>query len=424
MNKMIAGLFAAMLMGTSLVMADVGAPMPASKDLKKIIEEGPYVETSQRGITLSGYVDAGYIYNFAGRGSGNVQAGNLFSHRPATEEDNRGDFDLNAMKLALEKPLSDANELQAGFRVDLMMGEDVGSLGGTNDAGGIQSDDIMLEQAYVQFRLPYGNGIDFKVGKFVTILGYEVVERPVNMNITYGNIFSNLIPVWHTGFLSAYQVNDIVDLKFGVVNGMNNDNGIGNDSEDNAAILAAVNLTAPSANANWYNAVMYSINSEGAGAFDDAPVVMYDTYINWTPKFAKDKLLLGFNANVGTGAVTTNTAGIGLDDANYTSWWGWALYAKYKFTDIFSLASRIDYIHNDDSAMFGNDPAAGVDDSEDIWSYTATASFDVIENMMLRTEYRLDWGDDVTLNGTGGAADGTFSDGPVHTGAVQVVYSF
>jgi len=422
MKKMIAGLFAALLMG-SFVMADVGAPAPASKDLKKIVEEGPYVETSQKGITLSGYVDAGYIYNFAGRGSGNTAGGNLFMQRPATEEDNRGDFDLNAMKLALEKPLSDANELQAGFRVDLMMGEDVSSVGGTNTTGGL-SDDLFLEQAYVQFRLPYGNGIDFKVGKFATILGYEVVERPVNMNITYGNIFSCFNPVWHTGVLSSYQVNDIVDLKLGITNGQNVDNGVGNDSEDNAAILAAINITAPGENLNWYNAVMYSMNGEGAGVWDDAPYVVYDTYINWTPKFAKDKLLLGVNFNVGNAHVTTNTAGIGLDEPNTTTWWGAALYAKYKFTDMFSLANRIDYIHNDDSAMFGNDPAPGVDDNEDIWSYTLTGSFDVIENMMLRTEYRLDWGKDLTLNGTGGAADGTFSDGPVHTGAVQVVYSF
>jgi hypothetical protein len=423
MNKVIAGLFAAALMGTTFVMADVGAPSPASKDLKKIVEEGPYVETSQKGITLSGYVDAGYQYNFNGRGE-DMSDVYKFGNEAATAGDNkgRGDFDLNAVKLALEKPLTDANELQAGFRIDAMLGEDAAVLG--QNAGG--SDSIFLEQAYVQFRLPYGNGIDFKVGKFVSPLGYEVIERPVNMNITYGNIFANnLVPRWHTGFLGSYRVNDIVDLKFGIANGSNNDNGLGaGTADDNAALLAAINLTVPGGNANWYQAVMYAINGDagiadmagnkaGLGS-DDSPTIVYDTWMNWKPKCCKDKLLLGLNANLGHAPVFT---GIGATQDNYTTWFGLASYIKYKFNDIFSLANRIDYIHNDDSHAFGNT----VDNRQDIWSETMTASFDVIENMMLRTEYRLDWGKDYTETLT---APVHGIDGPIHSAAVQVVYSF
>src|SRR5258708_9433954 len=40
------------------------------KDLKKVIEDQGinYVETAQKGITLSGYVDTSYTEQFAGRG--------------------------------------------------------------------------------------------------------------------------------------------------------------------------------------------------------------------------------------------------------------------------------------------------------------------------------------------------------------------
>ena len=40
------------------------------KDLKKVIEDQGinYVETAQKGITLSGYVDTSYTYQFAGGG--------------------------------------------------------------------------------------------------------------------------------------------------------------------------------------------------------------------------------------------------------------------------------------------------------------------------------------------------------------------
>ncbi|MFH1067884.1 MAG: outer membrane beta-barrel protein [bacterium] len=441
MNKKIAGFLAAAFVGASIAMA--GSPCSNDKDLKKIVDEGPYVQTSQKGVTLSGYVDAGYTYNFSGRGE-NIATSNRFGG----DANNRGDFNLNAFKLVLEKALTDANELQAGFRADVMFGEDAAFLG--QNAGG--SDSVFLEQAYVQFRLPYGNGIDFKVGKMVTPLGYEVIERPVNMNITYGQLFSTL-PLWHTGVMAAYKFNDSFDMQFGVVNGNNADNGVGADAEDNGMFIATANYTVPGGNANWYNGVLYGVNGDGRGAFDDSPLVIYDTWMNWVPKFAKDKLLLGANFQLGNGYVATDTTngvpnrvtafsptnfgnlGVagGQDDSDTTTWVGAAAYAKYQFTDIFSLAGRLDWLHNDDSNMFGNanngtDPSfpnTEADGSEDMWSTTITAGFDLIENMMLRTEYRLDWGSDLmqtNFNGTGAA--GRNSSGPLHTAAVQVVYSF
>ena len=51
--------------GSSFIYADEAKASP--KEIKKILEEGPYLETSQTGIKLSGYVDAGYAYNFIGR---------------------------------------------------------------------------------------------------------------------------------------------------------------------------------------------------------------------------------------------------------------------------------------------------------------------------------------------------------------------
>ena len=66
-----------------------------------------------------------------------------------------------------------------------------------------------LEQAYVNIRAPVGNGWDFKVGKFVTILGYEVIERPANMNITYGQLWQNAFPSdLRIGVLSSYRFDD------------------------------------------------------------------------------------------------------------------------------------------------------------------------------------------------------------------------
>lgn len=394
-----------------------------SKEVAKYVEEGPYVETKEKGVKLSGYIDAGYQYNFINPSGADAMANNAAGagFRSNTDSQPREEFGLSAVKLALEKPLTNINELQAGFRVDLMFGQDIASLSATSAAAANdQSDSFYVEQAYAQFRLPYENGIDFKVGKFVSLIGYEVIERPQNLNITYGNLFQQ-VPFCHMGILSSYKFNEIVDAKFGILEGWCNaspsDNNLGgtpNQVQDGAGLTGSFNITAPPnfLKANIQNNFYYGINNQD-GIFasqDNGDLFLWDVWGNWTPSFAQDKLLLALNADFGVG--TTAISGGSPNAHTHSNWWGAALYAKYQFTDIFSLAGRADYIHNDDSNKFGNDLNNG---NEDIWSYTVTARFDVIENMVLRTEYRVDIGDDIK---------GYTHSSPAHQATVELIYSF
>ena len=95
--------------------SDVAA---SAQDTKKIVQNN-FVETAQKGIKLSGYVDAGYSYNFTGSGNQSMVA-----TRYATDTAQRGDFNLYAFKLALEKAMTSETKAQAGFRADVMIGED------------------------------------------------------------------------------------------------------------------------------------------------------------------------------------------------------------------------------------------------------------------------------------------------------------
>jgi hypothetical protein len=396
------------------------------KDLKKCIDDQSiYVETSQKGIVLSGYVDVGYSYNF--------QEATLPKGAFADNNQARGDFSVNAVKIALEKQLSDANTYQAGFRADLLIGEDAAALGGT--AGGQASEDYLLEQAYVNFRVPVGNGLDFKFGKFVTLLGYEVIERPANMNISYGNLFVNMIPLYHTGILASYRFNDMVSADFGVVNGWNVSDNAGVDAaSDGVAFTGAVTLTNPGGNATLKQSFIVSPwGDPGAVPAPLAPILastdnqfvgVYDIWGNWAPKFANDKLLLGFNVDLGCSDSTLDLSAIPIPFQidNGTTWWGAALYAKYQFTEQFSLATRAEYVHNDDGQKFygnifgvipGNFPG-GVD----IYSWTVTGSFDICENLLTRLEYRCDQGD--LINQAFNSIENDF----VQTLSLQLVYNF
>jgi hypothetical protein len=278
----------------------------------------------------------------------------------------------------------------------------------------------------VILRAPVGNGIDIKVGKFASLLGYEVDDRPANLNISYGYDY-RFVTTLQTGVVGAYKFNDIVDVQFGVTNGSGVDNNLGTlfgtlDSSDGVALTGSINLTAPGGNANIYNGFYYEV-AGGALNIDaitglpleNEPVFVWNTWGNWAPKFANDKLLLGFSQTLGVADDVFGPDILGGGDFGNT-WWTASLYAKYQFTDIFSLAARASYFHTHNQNLFLTDIGA---QNTDLWSWTLTAGFDLAENLLLRAEYRADFGKELVNN----TATGTTSDA-AHLISAQVVYSF
>ena len=455
MIKNITAILGVLAAVTSLSLAD-SAPEASAQDTKKMVQNN-FVETAQKGIKLSGYVDAGYSYNFTGSANGTSDVGG----RLGTDTAAKGDFNLYAVKIALEKALTSENKAQAGFRADVMIGEDANYFINRDSNSQLENDQqnsnqLFLEQAYVSIRAPVGNGWDFKVGKFVSILGYEVMERPANMNTTFGLLF-NVMPLYYTGVLSSYKFDDYLDAKLGVVNGSNSDNNTttsstngdaGSNASDGCAVLAALNVTAPGGNANWSNNFQYSSNSDNntaetqnynqSGDLSSNPslalngnngsayYMCYNSWGNWAPKFANDKLLLAFNTLLQFTGGSGGAAQIGgqydySDNANSTEW-GIGAYAKYQFNDWFSLASRGEYLQ----AYNGQG-----DGDTNLWEYTITAGFNVIDNLLIRAEYRLDWGNNSVNNFETGEAPRytsatglSSSSGPAHYAGAEVVYSF
>ncbi len=427
-----------------------------AKDLKKIINEQSvnYVETAQKGITLSGYVDVSYTNQFAGRGqefNGSDENTNN-QHTLRAFDTNANGFNVQAVKIALEKALPDQNEWAAGFRVDTIYGADARYLGdaafsslgevnnqvGTNNGSG-----IALEQALVKFRVPVGNGLDIYAGKFVTFLGYEVIESPANLNFSRGLLFTNAIPLTTTGVYADYKFSDMVEAKFGVVDGWNN--SVSTQSADERAsygfggkaITGQVNVTNPTKNANVCTSFIYSPDSsEDAAnvtvnnAGDNGPSAVFDIWGNWNPLFVKDSALtLAFNGDFGwTGAAGVpytvpsspfaSTPQNIAEDSN--TWWGLALYASYKFNKVFTLSGRGEYLHTDSvsqaSGGITSFPKYGagyeitensfIPASQDDFSYTLTAAFNIWDNLLTRAEYRTDIFQGTTVEAGGVSTSG------------------
>src|SRR5712671_2156176 len=175
-------------------------------------EKASTVMTALSSTTLSGYVDTSVQWNF---GTGNARLPD-YKFGGSSKADG---FNLNVVQIRLEKPLDEA-EWAAGYRVDLWAGPDANTLGtqsAFNSGGRAGTADFAVRQAYVALRMPVGNGIDWKVGVFDSIIGYESVESGNNPN--YTRSFGHSIePQTHTGVLASYRFNDMLSASAGIAN--------------------------------------------------------------------------------------------------------------------------------------------------------------------------------------------------------------
>ena len=180
------------------------------------------VLTALSSTTLSGYVDTSAIWKL---GTGTHPLGRSFDQTSTSKMDG---FNLNVVKLTLEKPL-DEGQWSAGYKVDLLFGPDAvlfnpSALSTAGFAPGSPTipslGDSAVKQAYVALRAPLGNGLDLKMGVFDTIIGYEVFESGSNPNYSRAYGF-RIEPTQHTGILASYRITDWLSLAGGVANTYN-----------------------------------------------------------------------------------------------------------------------------------------------------------------------------------------------------------
>ena len=185
--------------------AAFGQEKPAEKP-KALLEE----------IVLFSYIENSAVFNLNGNGRGN--------HNELRLYDFDSGYTFNMAELSVKKDPSDRYPF--GFGVVLTAGQDAQK----NHALGIfrDSDDAFpfrntfmgdLQQAYGSYQVPLGSGLTVKAGKFVTLLGYEVIESPNNPNFSRSFLFGFAIPFTHVGALLSYSPTDWLTVTAGPVVG-------------------------------------------------------------------------------------------------------------------------------------------------------------------------------------------------------------
>lgn len=352
--------------------------------------------TALSSTTISGYVNTSAHWDL-GTGNANPPA-------YAFNQNKQDGFNLNVIDLTIEKPLDEA-QWAAGYRVDLLFGPDANQFGTQSiDADG--TGDFGVKQAYVALRAPMGNGLDFKVGVFDTILGYEVFDAGNNPN--YSRSWGYTIePTTHTGVLASYQFSEVFSAAAGIANTLGpsinerafgnfldvDDDGlndIDNKSESYKTYMASMALTAPEdmgflAGSTLYGAVINGFNG-GVGENQTS------FYVGATLATPIETLKLGIAYDyaalhdnvIGEESTTGDEITTGGQHA-----YAVAGYVSLQATEKLSLHGRAEYAKFSQGLV---QDADGVQRgaAEKMISLTGTIQYDLWANVLSRLEVRWD----------------------------------
>lgn len=191
-------------------------PEPFALGIEAVEQVGLGEFFSSLGLKLSGWISQSYTFN---------PHKSEDRHNPFRVFDERAnDYWLNQFSLILERFLGEGNNVDWGFKVQAIYGADgrfIHSLDLPEADSPFTKHTVQVDptQFYSLFRLPMGGGLTVKMGKYVTTLGYEVIDAPGNPLYSHSYLFGFAIPFTHTGVQLDYQVADAFNVYYGLVRG-------------------------------------------------------------------------------------------------------------------------------------------------------------------------------------------------------------
>jgi hypothetical protein len=368
------------VLGLALVLAFPGAAL-AQRSVADLLGRTATPEgqpkTYLEEVMLFGYVENSYVWNMGKVG------------RDGVTELRYYDFDegysFNMAELGIKKEPSDRYRLGYGLvltgGLDAQKNHAIGIFRDDNDTFAFRNTTkVDLQEAYASYRFPLGSGLTLKAGKFVTLLGYEVIESPSNLNFSRSNLFVFSSPLTHVGALLSYPVVDGLTITAGPVVGWD----VADDNNDAMSVMGQVAFTGIKDLTTSLNFIT------GPEQFDNTSHqrTVLDLVVNYT---AVPKLTLGLNVDWGFEEEEASLAASGTRQDTDATWWGWNAYAAYDWTDRLRTAVRAGYF-SDPAGVRTLAIAPGSKVS--LWEATGTLQYKIWKGLVGRLEYRHDQADE------------------------------
>ncbi len=367
---------------------------------KKIDEGRSALEKALFGIGISGFLDAGYTYSFNHPGA-------AFAHNISGRffDQDHNQIVFNDFNLTLDKPEKDWG---VGFHI-------VGDFGRTaqllrqatqwRDNFGGPATSAELREAFLTYTIPIGAGLQIKGGKFVTLMGTEILPAPgsYNPNISRSFLFNFAIPFTHTGVLFSYPIAGMLTLMGGPVTGWDDPH----DNNNRPSFHGGFTFT-PADAFSLTTSIMNGPEQPHENGRDRFTISNVAT-IKPIPSLSALTTFLEYTYGHEQKATPS------LRNA---TWQGVAAIASYDWTDRFNTALRGEFFSDRDGVRTGGF-ALGVPTDVGVGEFTLTGAYKFTAKLLGRLEFRQDWANKSVF------AEGNSSSKRNQTTlALQAIYAF
>jgi hypothetical protein len=376
-------------------LADTG---PADSSLMGVADKiGVGKSLNDFGLTIGGYIEGGVTYNFRNT---HINQGRVFDFEAQ-------DPTLNQAVIYIDKTIDfKKKEFQVGGHIEMMYGADARLIhaNGVMDSPSLGSgpeNQFDPTQFYLDVFLPVGNGLNIRAGKFVTLLGQEVINPTGNALYSHSYLFGFAIPFTHMGAYGTYAINDSLTVDFGGSRGW--EQGFKDNNGDSIDIFGRVTWMINEKSGT--KLLVTGIGGpERANNSDDYRYVLD---VIFTTKLS-DQLVMTVNGDWGY------EDGAAIDGSS-AQWYGVASYLTYNVNDMFAINARGEWFEDPDGAR-------GLGTLGSVWEVTVgldikpLASNKNFASLHIRPEIRWDYSNDPFFAG------GTKHD--QWTAAVDAVFGF
>lgn len=376
--------------GSQTLLMQALDPTPVGKGLEKAR------------INIFGYVEGSYEYNFqhpqsftfarsGGTGTVPLNNGRLFD---IYQHDK---VYLNQVNLTIERQVDlTSHQFDVGGRVESVFGQDArfihanglldhqqGSIPGTPQIGGEYQYD--LYQAYLDFAVPFGNGVRVRLGKFKS-----VKDINPNASVFYTHSFAAAasFPFTETGITVMYPFSDRLQLEAGISRGW--DQAL---KDNNGAIDGLANLNWQLSDTTTLSAFLIvgpelpHNNHDYSTLFD---VALKQSFSNRFAVFIDARYGHQVHPILGTppGSPSTAQASTTLGTAN---WYGVTGIALYSVNDYLDVAARAEWYRDEEGLT------TGLPGGQNLYEATLGATVYPVartilgRNFQLRPEVRYDY---------------------------------
>jgi hypothetical protein len=283
----------------------------------RLLEATPgYSLWRKLGLSFSGYLEGSYTQNF-NTPSNRINEVRIF-------DVNSNQFRPNVAQFVVEREAKGTGDWTQrwGFRGKFNVGKDSAFIGGANLSALAD-----FQEFYIQYIAPTGNGLNLQLGNINSVIGYEVVESPLNANYSRSWLFGLGQPFTTRGLRASYEFNTQVSWSLGVINRINS--SLSTERQDPWVESALTLAPTDKVKLTLYGLVGDGVGNKGVNWGD---LLLGGGFLRWLVSPHASLAVESYYANLVDGSL--------VSPGKNAKWGGIAGYVIYDFTHQWGIRLR------------------------------------------------------------------------------------